>query len=157
VRDHAAQRSWRQRTPEAHGPATSARGARHTGYRNIKEVVEGDISGCSISSIRNSHDRILGPYGVAGPNGVSRFRSGPQTRLMKTTITLKLDAALLRKARVLAGEQGRSVRGLLTDQLEWLVSERDAFGRARRRALARLGKGFDLDWTSPRSRDESHE
>jgi hypothetical protein len=76
---------------------------------------------------------------------------------MKTTITLKLDAALLRKARVLAGEQGRSVRGLLTDQLEWLVSERDAFGRARRRALARLGKGFDLAWTSPRSRDESHE
>lgn len=76
---------------------------------------------------------------------------------MKTNVTLKLDADLLREARVIAAEEGRSVSALLTDRLESLVRERKAFERARRRALARLRKGLDLRWTPPRSRDELHE
>ena len=76
---------------------------------------------------------------------------------MKTNVTLKLDADLLREARVVAAEEGRSMSGLLTDQLEALVRERKAFDRARKRALARLRDGLDLQWTPPRSRDELHE
>ena len=76
---------------------------------------------------------------------------------MKTNVTLKLDADLLREARVVAAEEGRSISGLLTDQLEALVRERKAFERARKRALARLRDGLDLQWTPPRSRDELHE
>ncbi len=76
---------------------------------------------------------------------------------MKTNITLKLDAGLLREARVLAAEEGHSVSGLLTDRLEELVRERRAFDNARRRALARLREGLDLDWRPPKSRDELHE
>ena len=76
---------------------------------------------------------------------------------MKTNVTLKLDADLLREARVVAAEEGRSISGLLTDQLEALVRERKAFERARRRALARLREGLDLQWTPPRTRDELHE
>ncbi len=76
---------------------------------------------------------------------------------MKTNVTLKLDADLLREARVLAAEEGRSVSALLTDRLESLIRERKAFDRARRRALARLREGLDLRWTPPRSRDEVHE
>ena len=76
---------------------------------------------------------------------------------MKTNITLKLDADLLREARVLAAEEGRSVSGLLTDRLEEMVRERKTFDKARRRALARLREGLDLHWTPPRSRDELHE
>jgi hypothetical protein len=76
---------------------------------------------------------------------------------MKTNITLKLDADLLREARVIAAEEGRSVSALLTDRLESLVRERKAFDRARRRALARLREGLDLRWTPPQSRDELHE
>jgi hypothetical protein len=76
---------------------------------------------------------------------------------MKTNVTLKLDADLLREARVIAAEEGRSVSALLTERLELLVSERKAFDRARRRALARLRQGLDLRWTPPRSRDELHE
>jgi hypothetical protein len=76
---------------------------------------------------------------------------------MKTNITLKLDADLLRQARVLAAEEGRSVSALLAERLESLVRERKAFDRARRRALARLREGVDLRWTPPRSRDELHE
>jgi hypothetical protein len=76
---------------------------------------------------------------------------------MKTNITLKLDADLLREARVIAAEEGRSVSSLLADRLESLVRERKAFDRARRRALVRLREGLDLRWTPPQSRDELHE
>lgn len=76
---------------------------------------------------------------------------------VKTNVTLKLDAGLLREARVLAAEEGRSVSALLTERLESLVRDRKAFDKARRRALARLRDGLDLQWTPPKSRDELHE
>jgi hypothetical protein len=76
---------------------------------------------------------------------------------MKTNVTLKLDAVLLREARVLAAEGGRSVSALLTERLEAMVRERKAFDRARRRALARLRAGLDLRWAPVGSRDEVHE
>jgi len=76
---------------------------------------------------------------------------------VKTNITLKVDVDLLRDARVIAAEEGRSVSALVADRLEALVRERRAFERARRRALARLREGLDLGWTPPRSRDELHE
>jgi len=76
---------------------------------------------------------------------------------MKTNVTLKLDAGLLREARVLAADEGRSISALLTDRLEALIRERKAFDKARRRALTRLRQGLDLQWTPPKSRDEIHE
>jgi len=76
---------------------------------------------------------------------------------MKTNITLKLDADLLRNARVLAAEESRSVSAFLSERLEALVRELNSFEKARRRALARLRKGVDLRWTTPESRDELHE
>lgn len=76
---------------------------------------------------------------------------------MKTNVTLKLDADLLREARVIAAEEGRSVSSLLTERLETLVRERKAYDQARRRALVRLRNGFDLQWSPPTSRDELHE
>ncbi len=76
---------------------------------------------------------------------------------MKTNVTLKVDADLLREARVIAAEEGRSVSALLTDRLEAAVRERKAYSRARRRALARLREGLDLRWAPPKSRDELHE
>ncbi len=76
---------------------------------------------------------------------------------MKTNVTLKLDTDLLREARVVAAEEGRSMSALLTDQLESLVRDRKAFDRARQRALERLRSGLDLGWSRPASRDEVHE
>jgi hypothetical protein len=76
---------------------------------------------------------------------------------MKTNITLKLDADLLREVRILAATEGTSISALLTERLEKMVRERKAYEGARRRALARLKEGFDLQWTPPRSRDELHE
>jgi hypothetical protein len=76
---------------------------------------------------------------------------------MKTNITLKLDADLLREVRIMAATEGTSISALLTERLEKMVRERKAYEGARRRALARLKDGFDLRWTVPRSRDELHE
>lgn len=56
---------------------------------------------------------------------------------------------LLREARIVAAEEGRSISALLTDRLEAIVRERKAFDKARRRALARLREGLDLQWTPP--------
>jgi hypothetical protein len=76
---------------------------------------------------------------------------------MKTNITLKLDAALLREIRVLAAEEGTSISALLATRLEQIVRERRTYERARKRALARLREGIDLRWTPPTSRDELHQ
>jgi hypothetical protein len=76
---------------------------------------------------------------------------------MKTNITLKLDANLLREIRVLAAEQGTSISAMLSERLEQIVRERKAYDRARHRALARLREGLDLRWKRPRSRDDVHE
>lgn len=76
---------------------------------------------------------------------------------MKTNITLRLDADVLREARILAAEEGLSISALLAAKLDEIVRQRKGYDRARRRAIARLEKGFDLGWTPPRSRDELHE
>ena len=76
---------------------------------------------------------------------------------MKTNITLKLDSELLREAKILAAEDGTSISAMLAGRLEKMVRERRTFERARRRALARLRGGMNLNWTPPRSRDVLHE
>jgi hypothetical protein len=76
---------------------------------------------------------------------------------VKTNITLKLDAGLLREARILAAEEDTSISAMLAARLEQIVRERNAYHRARRRALARLREGMDLRWTPARSREELHE
>lgn len=76
---------------------------------------------------------------------------------MKTNITLKIESDLLREARVLAAEEDTSISALLAEQLERVMRDRRGYQQARRRALMRLRKGFDLRWTPPASRDELHE
>jgi hypothetical protein len=76
---------------------------------------------------------------------------------MKTNVTLKLDADLLREARIMAAEQGSSISALLAAQLEKVVRERKDYEKAKQRALALMRKGFDLRYKPPASRDELHE
>jgi predicted transcriptional regulator len=76
---------------------------------------------------------------------------------MKSNITLKLDDALLRKARILAAESDTSISALLAQQLEKAVRDREGYEQAKRQALAALTKGFNLGFKPPRSRDELHE
>jgi len=77
--------------------------------------------------------------------------------MMKSNITLKLDADLLREVRILAAEEDTSISAMLAARLEQIVRERKTYQRARNRALARLREGMDLRWTPAASRDELHE
>lgn len=76
---------------------------------------------------------------------------------MKRNITLKVDAELLREARILAAEEGVSISGLLATKLEEIARAQKKYERSRKRAIARLRTGFNLGWARPVSRDELHE
>lgn len=76
---------------------------------------------------------------------------------MKSNITLKLDSDLLREAKVLAAQRDSSVSRLVAEQLESLVRREKSFEAAKRRALTRLGRGFNLQWTPPPDRAALHE
>jgi len=56
---------------------------------------------------------------------------------MKTNVTLKIEAELLREARVLAAEEGTSISALLANPLEQAVRERKGIIR-RAACLGRL-------------------
>lgn len=75
----------------------------------------------------------------------------------KSNVTLSIEVDLLREVEVLATQRGTSLNRLLADELEKLVRQAKAYDAARRRALARLEEGYDLDWTPPGARDELHE
>ena len=76
---------------------------------------------------------------------------------MKTNITLRMEQQLIREARILAAKRGTSVSGMLARQLEELVRAEKAYEAARRRALRRIEKGYDLGWAPPEDRDEIHD
>jgi Family of unknown function (DUF6364) len=76
---------------------------------------------------------------------------------MKTNITLKLERDLIRKARVLAAEKDTSISALLSEHLEKVLNERETYERAKKRALARLRRGYNLGYKPPASRDEFYE
>jgi hypothetical protein len=100
---------------------------------------------------------LAGEYRLSFFNGARKRVLHENGATMKTNVTLKIEADLLRKARVLAAEEGTSISSLLAAQLEHVLHERKGYQQARRRAVSRLRTGFDLHWTPPRSRDELHE
>jgi predicted transcriptional regulator len=72
-------------------------------------------------------------------------------------ITIRLDSKTLRRAKVLAAQRNTSISRLLAQQIESLVGEDDAYEQAKRRALARLDRGFNLGGRIEATRDEWHE
>jgi hypothetical protein len=77
--------------------------------------------------------------------------------MTKINITLKIDAQLLKKIKVLAAEQDTSISALMTGLLEEKVKRDSEYENAKERALTRLREGYDLGFTPPTSRDELHE
>ena len=79
--------------------------------------------------------------------------------MITQNITLALPKDLLLKVKLLAVRRGTSVSGLLASELEKLVAQDEAYGRARQRHLAWLGQAADLGTNGhiATSRDELHE
>lgn len=74
-------------------------------------------------------------------------------------LTLKLDADLYKKVKVIAAQRDSSISALVSSKLVELVEEETGYAKARSRALELLEVGFDLgtgghiDWT----RDDLHD
>ena len=78
---------------------------------------------------------------------------------MKQNVTLALPADTIRRLKVLAAERNSSISRMLTEQLDEMLDRESGYDAARRRALARLERGFPLGMPDrvPWSRDELHE
>jgi hypothetical protein len=77
----------------------------------------------------------------------------------KQNITLSLPKELLLKIKLIAVQRGASVSSLLTQMLEHLVQQEDAYAHAQRRHLQWLERGADLGTGGQivTQRDELHE
>lgn len=77
----------------------------------------------------------------------------------KQNVTLSLPKSLLRKAKVLAAMEEKSLSELLRESLEKRVYESSGYKNARNRQLRTLKKGLDLGTKGflSTSRDELHE
>jgi len=83
---------------------------------------------------------------------------GPEEVVVETqNLTIRLDQATVRKAKVLAARRGTSVSKLVAQTIEQLVDGDEAYEAARRKALDFLRQGFHLGGTIRVSRDELHE
>lgn len=76
---------------------------------------------------------------------------------MRQNITLSLNKELIRKAKVLAAQQGVSVSALLAQYLTKIMEDEEAYEAAHRHALSLLAQGFHLGGKIPSARDEWHE
>jgi len=75
----------------------------------------------------------------------------------KQNLTVSLERAIIQKARVIAARRSTSISGLVTQQIEMLVGEEEAYTRSQRQAEELLESGFKLGGTIRMTRDEVHE
>jgi post-segregation antitoxin (ccd killing protein) len=76
---------------------------------------------------------------------------------MKQNITLSIEKDLIQKARILAVQRQTSVSGLLSQELERLVLDTEAYERAKKKAVADLNQGFHFGGKVTATREELHE
>lgn len=72
-------------------------------------------------------------------------------------ITLRVDDALVREAKILAARRGTSVSRMIAEELEALVRSDRQYNAARTRALARIAEATDLRWTPSTTREELYD
>ena len=76
---------------------------------------------------------------------------------MKRNLTVQLEEATVKKARILAARRSTSVSKLVAHEIERLVGEHEAYQRAKSVALAHLSEGFHLGGAPPPDRSSLHE
>ena len=75
---------------------------------------------------------------------------------MRQNLTIAIEQDLIRRAKVLAAERGKSISRLLPDELQRLVDDQASYLRAKESALAEIDAGLRLGGRIV-SRDELHE
>ena len=77
--------------------------------------------------------------------------------MARRNLTIQLDEATIRHAKIIAAEHGISIGGLVTQQIEQMVAEADRYNAARDQILRHLKKPpFRLGGRRP-SREELHD
>ena len=77
--------------------------------------------------------------------------------MARRNLTIQLDETTIRRAKIIAAENGISIGGLVAKQIEHMVAENDRYNSARDEILRHLKKPpFRLGGTRP-SRDEIHD
>jgi len=76
---------------------------------------------------------------------------------MKGNLTLRLDQAAIRKAKLLAAARGVSVSRLLADYVERELGADAAYEKAMKKSLALMRKGWHLGGVRAWTREELHE
>ncbi len=71
-------------------------------------------------------------------------------------LTIRLPIAVLRKARIVAAKRGTSISALVSEKIEEIAGDEDAYEAAKRRAVRLLDRGFHLGG-KPASRDALHD
>jgi hypothetical protein len=76
--------------------------------------------------------------------------------MSKTNLTITVDKNLLRSMKIIAAQNDTSVTRLLVEMMEARAKQDPNYERAKKRAIARMEKGWDLGF-KPGPREELHE
>ncbi|HEY3056340.1 MAG TPA: DUF6364 family protein [Thermoanaerobaculia bacterium] len=77
--------------------------------------------------------------------------------MARRNLTIQLDEATIRRAKIIAAERGISIGGLVAQQIEQMVAEADRYNESRDQILQHLKKPpFRLGGARP-SREELHD
>jgi hypothetical protein len=63
---------------------------------------------------------------------------------MKQNVTVQLDQAIIRDAKVLAAKRSTSLSKFLSDQIRLIAAQESNYEHSKEQALARLDKGYSL-------------
>lgn len=73
---------------------------------------------------------------------------------MKQNVTVQLDQAIIRDAKVLAAKRSSSLSRFLSDQIQLIAAQESDYESSKEQALARLDKGFSLGGGKMPKREE---
>lgn len=71
-------------------------------------------------------------------------------------LTIRLPVAVLRKARIVAAKRGTSISALVTEKIEEIAGDDEAYEAAKRQAVRLLDRGFHFGGRRA-SREDLHE
>lgn len=76
---------------------------------------------------------------------------------MKRNLTVQLDDATIRDAKLVAARRSMSISSLVSEEIRRAAARESSYEKTKRSALIRLNKGYDLGGGKLPTRDEIHE
>lgn len=73
---------------------------------------------------------------------------------MKQNITVQLDKATIKEAKVLAARRSTSLSRFLAEEIRKIASQESSYDRDKKKAINRLQKGYSFGGTKLPKRDE---